>query len=369
MEELKPSARGGGAGDGGTGLAIGCGCDPTPLLHTHHHPQSPRDQVPACWTSPCLLRGAAARPPMRSPSMAGWGAAGLRLEGREADWGCSRSLVVLDLVWSLAFVLVSLSVLLKTVGERPPTPVRAWVLGYALHCLVHVGFVCFEYRRRWRRRRGGGGWMRVGDAEEEEEGERSEESRQTRFVKKLESMSAVASFLWWILGFYWIVLGGEALPQDAPRLYWLTVIFLAFDVFFAIICITLACIIGIALCCCLPCIVAILYAVVGQEGASDADLESLPRFRFCKANQMSDPPSSSEVSAYKILWADKKTSEQCELFLQECCICLSRYEDGVDLRSLPCGHRFHSGCIVRWLRINATCPLCKFSILGGDDQV
>lgn len=41
-------------------------------------------------------------------------------------------------------------------------------------------------------------------------------------------------------------------------------VFLAFDVFFAIFCIVLACLIGIALCCCLPCIIAILYAVAGQ---------------------------------------------------------------------------------------------------------
>jgi len=44
----------------------------------------------------------------------------------------------------------------------------------------------------------------------------------------------------------------------------LTFVFLAFDVFFAIFCVVLACLIGIALCCCLPCIIALLYAVAGQ---------------------------------------------------------------------------------------------------------
>ncbi|KAL5101036.1 hypothetical protein RYX36_005363 [Vicia faba] len=42
------------------------------------------------------------------------------------------------------------------------------------------------------------------------------------------------------------------------------VIFIAFDVFFAIFCVVLACLIDIALCCCLPCIIAIVYAVAGQ---------------------------------------------------------------------------------------------------------
>ncbi|KAF8407590.1 hypothetical protein HHK36_006724 [Tetracentron sinense] len=60
----------------------------------------------------------------------------------------------------------------------------------------------------------------------------------------------------------------------------LAVVFLAFDVFFAIFCVVLACLIGIALCCCLPCIIAILYAVAGQEGASEADLNTLPKYRY-----------------------------------------------------------------------------------------
>ena len=44
----------------------------------------------------------------------------------------------------------------------------------------------------------------------------------------------------------------------------LCVAFLAFDVFFVVFCVTLACIIGIAVCCCLPCIIAIMYAVAEQ---------------------------------------------------------------------------------------------------------
>ena len=46
----------------------------------------------------------------------------------------------------------------------------------------------------------------------------------------------------------------------------LTITFLAFDVFFVVICVVVACVIGIAVCCCLPCIIAILYAVADQVG-------------------------------------------------------------------------------------------------------
>jgi len=53
----------------------------------------------------------------------------------------------------------------------------------------------------------------------------------------------------------------------------------------------------------------------------------------------------------------------------ECCICLCPYEDGVELRELPCNHHFHCSCIDKWLHINATCPLCKFDIIKSNRDI
>lgn len=44
----------------------------------------------------------------------------------------------------------------------------------------------------------------------------------------------------------------------------LCIIFLGFDVFFVVFCVALACVVGLAVCCCLPCIIAILYAVADE---------------------------------------------------------------------------------------------------------
>ncbi|XP_021757663.1 putative RING-H2 finger protein ATL21A [Chenopodium quinoa] len=45
-----------------------------------------------------------------------------------------------------------------------------------------------------------------------------------------------------------------------------------------------------------------------------------------------------------------------------CPICLSEYEPKETLRSIPdCNHYFHAECIDEWLRMNATCPLCRNS--------
>ena len=43
-----------------------------------------------------------------------------------------------------------------------------------------------------------------------------------------------------------------------------------------------------------------------------------------------------------------------------CSICLCEYQPKETLRSLPeCNHYFHANCIDGWLRMNATCPLCR----------
>ncbi|KAG8083045.1 hypothetical protein GUJ93_ZPchr0014g47392, partial [Zizania palustris] len=105
-------------------------------------------------------------------------------------------------------------------------------------------------------------------------------------AKHLESANTMFSFIWWILGFYWISAGGEVAIRDAPQLYWLCIVFLAFDVFFVVFCVALACIIGIAVCCCLPCIIAILYAVSDQEGASEYDIRQIPRFKFQRTDEL-----------------------------------------------------------------------------------
>lgn len=50
-----------------------------------------------------------------------------------------------------------------------------------------------------------------------------------------------------------------------------------------------------------------------------------------------------------------------------CSICRVEYEDGDNLRMLPCGHSFHRDCIDRWLMSSATtCPSCKQDLLSDD---
>lgn len=315
-----------------------------------------------------FLRQASSRRVMREPSMMVRETAAEQLEERQSDWAYSKPVVILDVLWNLAFVVVAATVLFLSRYEAPSMPLRLWILGYAIQCLLHMACVCVEYRRRLRRRRQGReGGLNTRDESGQQYvslSEHLDEEGSGSVAKHLESANTMFSFIWWIIGFYWVSAGGQDLAHDSPQLYWLCIIFLGFDVFFVVFCVALACVIGIAVCCCLPCIIALLYAVADQEGATKDDIEQLSKFKFRRVD------NNEKLSGG--IMTECGTDPPIEHVLSEddaeCCICLSAYDDGVELRELPCGHHFHCNCVDKWLYINATCPLCKYNILKSSSH-
>ncbi|XP_038018019.1 E3 ubiquitin-protein ligase RNF115 isoform X2 [Motacilla alba alba] len=57
------------------------------------------------------------------------------------------------------------------------------------------------------------------------------------------------------------------------------------------------------------------------------------------------------------------TQEQVDTGL-ECPVCKEDYTVAEQVRQLPCNHVFHSSCIVPWLELHDTCPVCRKSLKG-----
>jgi hypothetical protein len=52
-----------------------------------------------------------------------------------------------------------------------------------------------------------------------------------------------------------------------------------------------------------------------------------------------------------------------------CAICLVEFDDGDELRKLPCNHKqFHAECVDRWLAKAGRCPLCVGDVTKGHDS-
>lgn len=52
----------------------------------------------------------------------------------------------------------------------------------------------------------------------------------------------------------------------------------------------------------------------------------------------------------------------------QCPICLEEFEIGGKAKQMPCLHKFHDECIVPWLELHSSCPLCRFQMPCDDSK-
>lgn len=79
---------------------------------------------------------------------------------------------------------------------------------------------------------------------------------------------------------------------------------------------------------------------------------------------MGKPPASrSVVENLHLVVVSKENMEEIECL---CPVCKDEFSVGEKVMQLPCGHHYHSDCIVVWLRIRNTCPVCRYELPTDD---
>ena len=53
----------------------------------------------------------------------------------------------------------------------------------------------------------------------------------------------------------------------------------------------------------------------------------------------------------------------------QCAICLTDYNKGEELLTLPCFHKFHSDCVEKWFKSQNWCPICRTKIVSSSEDV
>ncbi|KAE9609665.1 hypothetical protein Lal_00006429 [Lupinus albus] len=76
------------------------------------------------------------------------------------------------------------------------------------------------------------------------------------------------------------------------------------------------------------------------------------------------PPAS--VSVVRYLPSVAVTKEDVDNNNALCAVCKEDFAEGDQAKQLPCSHRYHGDCIVPWLAIRNTCPVCRFEFPTDD---
>jgi len=166
-------------------------------------------------------------------------------------------------------------------------------------------------------------------------------------IKRVASIYKILSIIWLVVGNVWI-LNDEECQEKCPQVFD-TVLALVVAQYFVMFLPCILLMIAVPLVCfCLPCLIRILQQSRGNTNSAlnEDDLKKLDMEIYRKG-----------------MFGDDDEEEP------RCAICLSDYEVGDSIRRLPCDgrHHFHKDCVDDWLRLNASCPNCRFRI-GGDEE-
>ncbi|KAE8281956.1 E3 ubiquitin-protein ligase RNF115 [Larimichthys crocea] len=109
-----------------------------------------------------------------------------------------------------------------------------------------------------------------------------------------------------------------------------------------------------------------LYANPGDYAWGQGGLDAVITELLGQLENTGPPPAQKEMISTLPTVCIAQEQTDCRL---ECPVCREEYSLGESVRKLPCLHYFHSECIVPWLELHDTCPVCRKSLDGVDNSL
>ncbi|KAK4198910.1 hypothetical protein QBC40DRAFT_330218, partial [Triangularia verruculosa] len=110
------------------------------------------------------------------------------------------------------------------------------------------------------------------------------------------------------------------------------------------------------------CLIVLLSMWLSGSQTTQRDSEAGSSFQVENLNRVSPPviyrdwKLGTQKGECRFLWSTTSLI---------CVICLEPPQSSSTVRCLPCGHLFHSICILMWfLRHHSTCPICKSNYMS-----
>ncbi|XP_075867811.1 E3 ubiquitin-protein ligase RNF115 isoform X1 [Nelusetta ayraudi] len=109
-----------------------------------------------------------------------------------------------------------------------------------------------------------------------------------------------------------------------------------------------------------------LYGNPGDYAWGQGGLDAVITELLGQLENTGPPPAQKEMISSLPTVCISEEQTECRL---ECPVCREEYSLGESVRKLPCLHYFHSQCIVPWLELHDTCPVCRKSLDGVDNSL
>ncbi|GFP80317.1 E3 ubiquitin-protein ligase at4g11680 [Phtheirospermum japonicum] len=295
--------------------------------------------------------------------------------------------ISVELVLTVSQLIAAILILSFSKHEKPRAPLRTWIVGYASGCLAILPVLYWRFRNRNQSSEqdssqhlqgssqsnisSGPLTGRAMDVEDrwtngisarDTQSNGSPNPRLKVFVEYSKMALDCFFAVWFVVGNVW-VFGGHSSANEAPNLYRLCIVFLTIS------CIGYAMpfILCATICCCLPCIISMMgfrEDLSQNIGATQDSINSLPTYKFKVKKNESGKGKENSSTAGEIGIVAAGTEKERAISGEDavCCICLAKYVNNDELRELPCSHFFHKDCVDKWLKINASCPLCKAEV-------
>ncbi|GMI74751.1 BCA2 zinc finger ATL 8 [Hibiscus trionum] len=81
-------------------------------------------------------------------------------------------------------------------------------------------------------------------------------------------------------------------------------------------------------------------------------------------NRYGTPPASK--SAIDSLPSVKITKDHLNSKSNQCAVCMDDFEEGIQAKQMPCKHLYHKDCILPWLELHNSCPVCRHELPTDD---
>lgn len=81
-------------------------------------------------------------------------------------------------------------------------------------------------------------------------------------------------------------------------------------------------------------------------------------------NRHGTPPASK--SAVQALPTIKVDEAMLKSDLAQCAVCKDDFELGTVVKQMPCKHVYHDDCILPWLELHNSCPVCRYELPTDD---